>query len=745
MMPAFYDFFRKLTFRPNVTPTLVPGVIVVDTTIEADSVKDTATIIAGQNISFGVTDTLTGLPGDPNTSTDTVTINGPDYQTYVPLGTTKLRLELNGGDATSDIELQPDPLSPILITRTASNIIKIGSNNPSLPFSQEQIEDLSAALLTNGTHTELTVTYQDFVTLPSTFAQDATNGSGINAVFNLSIINNLYVASVVTAGSGYAVGNTVTIHGTNFPGGLNPANNATITVGTVDGTGGILTITSVTGTPIASDNIDLAVTSTLENVTTRGASSTNAITISNATGSSNTSTGALKLTAGGLAVFENANIGGYVQATTLRSTQATGTAPFTVASTTAVANLQAATASKWHTARTITLGGDLSGNVSIDGSADVTLNATVISDAVALGTDTTGSYVAIGAVSGNGLSGSANSETATFTVSSNATSVNTGETIVFRNTNGDFAARTISLASITKTGTTGVGDIGQSGNTFGTIYATTFSGIATNVSGIVAVANGGTGSGVAATGLSNLGGVPLAGGVNMTGSLYTRGAFGMRSSTIAGNPIMYDVQDQAGATVLEIGRADNVAATTAIDIHTGATSVDYDTRLEFTGGNGVSGNGALTIRAATVTLQSAGIFNSTATLGASTIEAVSIVPSALTGAITLNAKTNSVHYYTVNATANWTLNFRGDASTTMNAFLTTGQSVTVVLLATQGGTAYYPTAFTVDGTAVGVTVEWLGAAAPTGGNASGIDSYSFTIIKTGASAYTVLSSQARFA
>jgi hypothetical protein len=109
MMPAFYDFFRKLTFRPNVTPTLVPGVIVVDTTIEADSVKDTATIIAGQNISFGVTDTLTGLPGDPNTSTDTVTINGPDYQTYVPLGTTKLRLELNGGDATSDIELQTDP------------------------------------------------------------------------------------------------------------------------------------------------------------------------------------------------------------------------------------------------------------------------------------------------------------------------------------------------------------------------------------------------------------------------------------------------------------------------------------------------------------------------------------------------------------------------------------------------------------------------------------------------------------
>jgi hypothetical protein len=69
----------------------------------------------------------------------------------------------------------------------------------------------------------------------------------------------------------------------------------------------------------------------------------------------------------------------------------------------------------------------------------------------------------------------------------------------------------------------------------------------------------------------------------------------------------------------------------------------------------------------------------------------------------------------------------------------------VVLLATQGGSAFYPTAFTIDGTAVGVTVDWLGGSAPTGGNASGVDSYSFTIVKTAASTYTVFASQARFA
>jgi len=644
MPAAFYDFFRKIKFRPSESATTIPNAITVDTEIEADSVTDTATIVAGQNIAFSIEDSSTATPGQ---TTDTITIHGPDYQTYVPLGTTKLRLERDLGAETSDIEFRPDPISPILITRTGTNQITIGANSPTLPFSQEQIEDLSAALLTNGTHTELTVTYQDSVTLPSTFAQDATSGSGINAVFNLSIINNVYVASVSTAGTGYAVGNTVTIFGTNFPGGLNPANNATITVGSINGSGGILTITSVTGTPIPSDNIDLAVTSTLQNVTTRGASSTNAITISNATGSSNTSTGALKLTAGGLAVFENANVGGYVKATTFESTQATGTAPFTVASTTAVANLQAATASKWHTARTVTFTGDVTGSFTIDGSADVASVAlTVGADQVALGTDTTGNYVATAGVSGNGLSGSSTTEGGTFTVASNATANNTGSTIVFRDASGDFSA--------------------------GTITATAFTGPASQVA-------------LTAT------------------------------STNAAHYVTF------------------------VDTTTGNENIRTDVDLAYNPSTNILTAGTFSgiISGSTVSA------SSTLSIGTSTIETVSNTVALLGGAVTLDCKTNSVFYFTLNATSNWTLNFRGDGTTTMDAFLTNGQSVTVVVLATQGGSAFYPTAFTVDGSAV--TPKWLGGAAPTGGNASSIDSYSFTIIKTAASTYTVIASQARFA
>ena len=80
----------------------------------------------------------------------------------------------------------------------------------------------------------------------------------------------------------------------------------------------------------------------------------------------------------------------------------------------------ASDASKWTNARTITLGGDASGSVSIDGSANVTLTVSVDgvqANSVALGTDTTGNYVAT--VSGSGaisVSGSG-SEGAGVTVS----------------------------------------------------------------------------------------------------------------------------------------------------------------------------------------------------------------------------------------------------------------------------------------------------------------------------------------
>jgi hypothetical protein len=128
----------------------------------------------------------------------------------------------------------------------------------------------------------------------------------------------------------------------------------------------------------------------------------------------------------------------------------------------------------------------------------------------------------------------------------------------------------------------------------------------------------------------------------------------------------------------------------------------------------------------------------------SAFETVAISNSQATGTVNVDLSTAAVHYYTGNSAANWTFNFRGNSGTTLNSLLSVGQSATVAFLATNT-TAYYPTAFQVDGTGTSVTVEWQGGSAPTSGNANSIDVYTFTIIKTASAAYTILASQTRFA
>jgi hypothetical protein len=122
-------------------------------------------------------------------------------------------------------------------------------------------------------------------------------------------------------------------------------------------------------------------------------------------------------------------------------------------------------------------------------------------------------------------------------------------------------------------------------------------------------------------------------------------------------------------------------------------------------------------------------------------EDVNVVASAATGTINLNVETASIWYYTSNATANHTLNIRYSSSVSLNTALATGDAITVVWLNTNGTTAYYPSTIQIDGTTVTPKVP----AAITAGNASSIDAYSFTIIKTASATFTVLETQTKFA
>lgn len=128
---------------------------------------------------------------------------------------------------------------------------------------------------------------------------------------------------------------------------------------------------------------------------------------------------------------------------------------------------------------------------------------------------------------------------------------------------------------------------------------------------------------------------------------------------------------------------------------------------------------------------------------AAALEKVTISATASTGTINFDLATQSVLYYTTNASGNWTLNIRGNSTTALNSLMATGQSITLAFLSTQGSPAYYNSAVTIDGSAV--TPKWFNGSAPSAGNVNGIDVYTYTVIKTGSAAFVVVANLSRFA
>jgi hypothetical protein len=125
-------------------------------------------------------------------------------------------------------------------------------------------------------------------------------------------------------------------------------------------------------------------------------------------------------------------------------------------------------------------------------------------------------------------------------------------------------------------------------------------------------------------------------------------------------------------------------------------------------------------------------------------ERTTVAATAATGTIAYDAVTQGVLYFTSNASANWTLNIRGNSGTTLNSILAVGDAITVTHLVTTGATAYYNNALQIDGSAI--TPKYQGGTAWAAGNASSIDAYVYTVIKTAATpTYTVFASQTKFA
>lgn len=202
----------------------------------------------------------------------------------------------------------------------------------------------------------------------------------------------------------------------------------------------------------------------------------------------------------------------------------------------------------------------------------------------------------------------------------------------------------------------------------------------------------------------------------------------------------------AGATAsIPLSQLDANFSTLSNAVNGIANGVETLANVQITGGT-INNVSSTNLSVSNVTVTSGSVSNanvSNVLLTNSNREFVTIQASAAASTVDFDVLTQQVLFYTANASADWTLNVRGDGSTALNDIMSTGDAVTVTFLATQGGTGYYANVFTVD--SVSVTPIWQGGSAPSAGNADSVDAYVLSIVKTANAAYTILGSQTQFA
>lgn len=256
---------------------------------------------------------------------------------------------------------------------------------------------------------------------------------------------------------------------------------------------------------------------------------------------------------------------------------------------------------------------------------------------------------------------------------------------------------------------------------------------------VIPVANGGTGvttstgsTSVVLSASPTLTGTPLAPtaspGTNTT-QIATTAFVGAAVTAATGS--LGTMSTQNASSVAITGGAINGTTIGASTASTGAfTTLSANSTTGLSGTTTLSGTTAITGPLSISNLITAG-------------EKTTVSATAATGTINFDVLTQGVLYYTTNASGNWTLNIRGDGSNTLNSVMAVGETRTITFLVTQGGTAYYQSALTIDGSSV--TPKWQNGTTPSSGNTSSIDIYVLSIIKTGSAAFTVLESQTKFA
>ena len=122
-------------------------------------------------------------------------------------------------------------------------------------------------------------------------------------------------------------------------------------------------------------------------------------------------------------------------------------------------------------------------------------------------------------------------------------------------------------------------------------------------------------------------------------------------------------------------------------------------------------------------------------------EKINIVSNCAANVTNIDLLTSSVWLFTSTCGGNWTPNFRGDASNSLDSIMSTGQVIVATIISTNSGSSGYASNMNIDGS--GQTEYWNNDETPDarGGN-SGYDVYQYSIIKTGGgNSYLVLANR----
>ena len=222
-----------------------------------------------------------------------------------------------------------------------------------------------------------------------------------------------------------------------------------------------------------------------------------------------------------------------------------------------------------------------------------------------------------------------------------------------------------------------------------------------------------------------------AGGINITG-VATATSFSGAATGLTGN-FAGNAAGLSGTPDITINNITGVAAT-----FTGAVSYEDVTNVDSTGivtaGKGFRATaGGVVVTAGITTVKE---FDATGTL----VEAFSSTTTAWSSTNTLNITNGNVQF--CSAVLGGTTNTLNIISTTgINTDLSIGQNLSVTGITSVNASTAYVNALTIDG--IATKVWWTGGSDPSDGGGSGMDLYTFNIMKIGSAQFYVIGTQTK--